>query len=98
MLDQGDVIKRIDHDSWVATKTLTGTSGKNRIVIIFRLMFLPVIGFIRTMVFGKGSLDGSHSLYNCLNEAALKFTTEAKRYENIYGDNIKAVKDSRDFR
>lgn len=97
MPDQDDVIRRIDHDSGVAAKTLPGVSGKNRVIMTFRLMFLPVICFIRSMVSGKGLSDGSRSFYNSLNEAALEFIIEAKRYENMYSDKIKPVKDSRDY-
>lgn len=98
MPDQGDVIKRIDHDSGLTAKTLRGVGGESRIAIIFRLLFLPAVCFIRSMVSGKGLPDRPSSLYDCINEAALVFITEAKRYEIMYSDKVKPAKDSRDFR
>lgn len=97
MLDQDDVIRRIDQDSEAAAKTLPGVSVENLVIITFRLMFLPVICFIRSMVSGKGLSNGSRNFYHAVNEAALKLIIEAKRYENRYSNKIKPVKDSRDF-
>ncbi len=98
MQNQNDVIERIDHDSGAAVKALPEASGKNRVVIVFRLIVFPVISFLRSIAPGEKSPDGSRSFYNCVNQAALEFVTEAKRYENMYSDKIKPVQDSRDFR
>lgn len=72
-------------------------SGKNRVFIFYRLIFLPLTCFIRSMVTGKGLSGRSGDLYGSFNEAALIFITEAKRYENIYIGKINPAKDSRDF-
>jgi len=98
MQNQNDVIKRINHDSGAAVKTRPGASGKNRGAIVFRLIVLPAISFFHSIAPGEKSPDGSRSFYDSINQAALKFVTEAKRYENMYSDKIKPVQDSRDFR
>jgi len=97
MQSQNEVIKRIDHDSGAAVQTLAGENGNNRAVIVLRLIFLPVISFFRQMVSAEESSGGSFNFYNCVNQAALKFIIEAKRYEKMYSDKIKPVQDSRDF-
>ncbi|VAX15063.1 hypothetical protein MNBD_NITROSPINAE04-246 [hydrothermal vent metagenome] len=92
MQNQNDVIKRIDRDSEAVVKALPEASSKNRGAIVFCLIVLPMISFLRSIAPG-----GSRSIYDSINAAVLEFVTEAKRYENMYSDKIKPVQDSRDF-
>ncbi|VAX21231.1 hypothetical protein MNBD_NITROSPINAE01-1265 [hydrothermal vent metagenome] len=89
METQKETIDRIERES--NNMACEGSGSR------MRLIFIPVLVFMRSL-FLKGALfRGVAGLKEAVNEWALYFMTESKRYEKSYADDSEMKKRCRNF-
>lgn len=99
MEPQADAIRRIDEESTQSVRSEpAGTPKPGSSVMALRLIFIPSGKFLKSYVLKGGVFRGIDGLKSAVNEWALSFSIEAKRYEKHYADDTELKKRARDFR
>ncbi len=97
MTDQGGAIRDIDLKSAASAGRPADRGIFGAVIFAARLLLFPVIRFVRSIMSKDGLPRGMTGLKRAVNDCALEFVTEAKRYEKSYKDDNKPITDSRDF-
>ena len=89
MESQRLVVERVDRESdRLIEENERGSGSYSRFVMVLRLLFLPMLALFRPVSpkpeAGWGAVG---RLRESVNSWALRFVTEAKRYERLYGSD-----------